>query len=886
MADFFSWLNTGAGRIFLVATFLPLFGFVVLLIVALLRALTEPYRTKNPFARMLYQCIGGDKPIKTGALFSIIIMLLCFVLSSYGLKQVLTKSEIKTTDSTNKLVKSATNEKKSVRTYPYAEAIDWVRIGSNSTDDFSQRGLVISLGYQIDELNALLFTMVALIGSLIFIYSYGYMAEESQQIVHDHEVKALHPLSKHNLHNPDPHGPATSNGDDQKILNLSAQEKNSHDESEHHDGYPRKGRFGRFFLYLLLFCFSMFNLLIADSLLQIFISWELVGICSFFLIGFYYERKSATDAANKAFIVNRIGDAGFLIALGIIWSYFGTFSLTEIKTKLYCPAYDTHGQSPPGNRIGTILQGTPINESSKGSGKESNNEYQLTDPESKGKETILLVPHHWHQNDIRKKIVSADADLAGSSDEEFTPFPYWVFVLMGAGLFLGCIGKSAQFPLHIWLPDAMEGPTPVSALIHAATMVAAGVYLVARAFPLFAPEVLQGVAIIGTITLFLAATIAVAMNDLKRILAYSTVSQLGYMMLGLGVGSWSGGIFHLLTHAFFKALLFLGAGSVILACHHQQDIRFMGGLRKKMPITSFTMFIAILAITGTPFFSGWYSKELILGQTLGYALENPVFFPLYLIALLTAGLTAFYMFRLWFYVFAGESRAEKKAPPVHESPLVLTIPLMILAIGAFGIAWGFPLYDIEASALLAQIKKSEPSMVAQTFAGSNHRAEEYHLINGILALLVAAFGVVIAFLLYGKKSLPLEKKTNPISAFLENRWYLDWLYAKIVLAPALLICRVITVFDKRPLDPQTSKSLQGSADASQNVLSIHQLENTGQKWEFRSLDGWFCSIGEAIYGFGNELRRFQLGIIRNYIMLMIFTSSILILLICGLVLTF
>ena len=268
--------------------------------------------------------------------------------------------------------------------------------------------------------------------------------------------------------------------------------------------------------------------------------------------------------------------------------------------------------------------------------------------------------------------------------------PYWLLVVAGLGIFLGCVGKSAQFPLHVWLPDAMEGPTPVSALIHAATMVAAGVYLVGRCYPLFTPEARLVIAYTGGITLFVAATIAIVMTDIKKVLAYSTVSQLGYMMLALGVGGWAAGLFHLLTHAFFKALLFLGSGSVIYGCHHEQEMTKMGGLCPKMPITALTMLIGVLAIAGTPLFSGWYSKDAILANAFGFIRVHPEHLLLFLLPLVTAGITTFYMFRMWFMTFTGEPRDHHVHEHAHESPWLMTVPLVLLAVCSMCVAWGWP----------------------------------------------------------------------------------------------------------------------------------------------------------------------------------------------------
>ena len=377
-------------------------------------------------------------------------------------------------------------------------------------------------------------------------------------------------------------------------------------------GYmAHEGGYYRFFGYLNLFMFSMLTLILANNYVLLFVGWEGVGLCSYLLIGFYFHRKSASDAAAKAFIVNRIGDAGFLLGMFFIAWYFGTLRFSEV----------THIA-----RSGRFAIGDPIITAA----------------------TLLL--------------------------------------------FVGACGKSAQLPLYIWLPDAMEGPTPVSALIHAATMVTAGVYMVARSNALFvlAPASMKTVAIVGALTAIFAATIGLVQNDIKRVLAYSTVSQLGYMFLALGVGAFAAGVFHVFTHAFFKALLFLGAGSVIHAMSGEQDMRNMGDLGHRIPITHRTMFIATLAIAGIFPFAGFFSKDAILWET--WSREGGAYRFLWYIGYATALMTAFYMFRLMYLTFHGRPRMDHAVEHhIHESPKSMTWPLVALALCAIGAGWlGWP----------------------------------------------------------------------------------------------------------------------------------------------------------------------------------------------------
>src|ERR1700736_1715455 len=377
-------------------------------------------------------------------------------------------------------------------------------------------------------------------------------------------------------------------------------------------GYmAHEGGYYRFFGYLNLFMFSMLTLILANNYVLLFVGWEGVGLCSYLLIGFYFHRKSASDAANKAFIVNRIGDAGFLLGMFFIAWYFGSLRYTDV----------TH-LAPSGR-------------------------FAIGDP-----------------------IITAATLL----------------------LFVGACGKSAQLPLYIWLPDAMEGPTPVSALIHAATMVTAGVYMVARSNALFvlAPGSMKTMAIVGALTAIFAASIGLVQNDIKRVLAYSTVSQLGYMFLALCVGAFTAGVFHVFTHAFFKALLFLGAGSVIHAMSGEQDMRNMGALRDRIPITYRTMFIATLAIAGIPPFAGFFSKDEILWQA--WTSESVAYHVLWFIGYATALMTAFYMFRLIFLTFYSKPRMSREMEHhIHESPASMTMPLVVLAVmSLFAGFLGFP----------------------------------------------------------------------------------------------------------------------------------------------------------------------------------------------------
>jgi len=475
-------------------------------------------------------------------------------------------------------------------------------------------------------------------------------------------------------------------------------------------GYmAHEGGYYRFFGYLNLFMFSMLMLVLGNNYALMFVGWEGVGLCSYLLIGFYFHRKSASDAANKAFLVNRIGDAGFLLGMFTIAWYFGSFRFTDINHLA---------------RSGHYLIGDPIITAA----------------------TLLL--------------------------------------------FVGACGKSAQIPLYVWLPDAMEGPTPVSALIHAATMVTAGVYMVARSNALFvlAPTSMKTVAIIGALTAIVAASIGLVQNDIKRVLAYSTVSQLGYMFLALGVGAFAAGVFHVFTHAFFKALLFLGAGAVIHSMSGEQDMRNMGDLHARIPITHWTMFIATLAIAGIPPFAGFFSKDAILWEA--WSSEGGAYRVLWFVGYATALMTAFYMFRLMYLTFHGRPRMSHEVEHhIHESPKSMTVPLIILAAGAIMAGWlGWPhslggsdrftkflepVFAPEATVL------EKPGQLAAGLREEEHTSgTEYLLMLLSIAAGVAGWGMAWKAYRHADKGYvePIAASSPPVYDVLLNKYYVDEAY--------------------------------------------------------------------------------------------------------------
>jgi NADH-quinone oxidoreductase subunit L len=606
---------------------------------------------------------------------------------------------------------------------------------------------------------------------------------------------------------------------------------------------------------LSLFCFSMLGIVIAGNLLMVFIFWELVGICSWFLIGFYFERKSASTAANKAFIVNRVGDFGMLIGLMALWGALGTLHFADSTAA----AADGSAVTKPG--LFSLV-------------RPAANGHALQVPDgmvafANADEVARIAAEHSERpRDASNEIASRITDWRSQG------IGRWLLFIAGVGIFCGCVGKSAQFPLFVWLPDAMEGPTPVSALVHSATMVAAGVYLVGRFFPVLTPDVLLVIAIVGAITLFIAATIALVANDIKRVLAYSTVSQLGYMMLALGVGGWSAGLFHLVTHAFFKSLLFLCSGSVIHACH-TNDMRKMGGLARVMPWTAGTMLVGCLAIIGAgiPFvigFSGYYSKDSILAQALSYSQANPSWSILFYAAAGGAFLTAFYMFRLWFMTFAGEPRDHHVADHAHESPNVMVAPLVVLAVLAVVAGWtlpgGFGIANLVEQARPAgtDATTSDSFLFGNLTVPAEHLSHEgaIHVTATLTAFATAAAGVLLAAAMYLWRMISpdiVASMFRPIYAFLAHRWYFDELYDAIFVRPVFAIAGLASGTDRGVID----KLIDGIAWSARQLAGL-------DAWIDRNLvDGLVNATASATWSVGLELKKLQTGRLRQYVMFIV-----------------
>ncbi len=600
---------------------------------------------------------------------------------------------------------------------------EWINAGPAHTSEGPLANFRVDWGFLLDPLSSVMILVVTGIGLLIHIYSTGYMHEE--------------------------------------------------------DGYYR------FFAYLNLFMFSMLTLVLGNNYVMMFVGWEGVGLCSYLLIGYYFHKKSAGDAAKKAFVVNRVGDWGFSIGIMMIFVTFGTIDFIQVGEKVR-----------EGVMAGAFHVGDPL------------------------------------------------------------------FIGIALALFVGAAGKSAQIPLYVWLPDAMEGPTPVSALIHAATMVTAGVYMVARSNFIYqmAPQAMTVVAVIGAVTAFFAASIGLVQNDIKRVLAYSTVSQLGYMFLALGVGAFAAGIFHLMTHAFFKALLFLGSGSVIHALHHEQDMRKMGALKNKIPVTFWTMFVGTLAIAGTPFLAGFFSKDEILWKAFS---SNQGHVLLWLLGAAVAGMTAFYMFRLIFMTFFGQSRVDHHTEHhIHESPRSMTVPLIILAIGSVVAGYvGFPAWLGGNNAFEKFLDPVfEPLPIPH-----GPEAEYSHLAEAGMAaasVAIALIGFGLAYSKYCKRSWEQQREIRQYGSLYPvflNKYYVDEGYDLLFVNRAKDAGTGLWKFDAAVVDG----AVNGSA-----WTTVEGALGSGW-WDRWVVDGIVKFIGGFIRTMSWPLRLIQTGYVQNYALVMI-----------------
>ena len=608
---------------------------------------------------------------------------------------------------------------------------------------FESGGVTLELGHHVDSLTLTLFCLVTLVAGCVSVFALGYLSDELTPTYSDRAFAAA---------------------DGEELV--------------------RPGRFHLFFGYLCLFCTAMLLLLVGGNLFHVFCGWELVGACSYLLIGFYYERPVAGAAATKAFVVNRVGDCGFLIGLAALLAATGDV------------------------RFGPLFA------------------------------------------------------AAGAGE-----IPRAALLVGGFGVLAGCVGKSAQFPLQVWLPDAMAGPTPVSALVHSATMVAAGVYLLGRTLPMLPGEALLAAAYLGCATLAIGATAALFQTDMKAVLAYSTVSQLGYMMVALGVTGWGAGLLHLVTHAFFKGLMFLCAGSVIVACHHVQDVTKLGGLMRRMPVTAGAMLVGVVAISGlavpgvslfgeTMSLSGFHSKDAILSHALAFADANPAHAALFWVPLAFAGLTALYMVRFWVLTFAGPPG--EAAADARENPAVMLAPMLVLAgLAAFCAIGG------DGGPLYGFLNASRPAVPASAaFAVPTEAAvDAAHHTAAALGLTAAGAGTLAGILLYGLRwHVPgfgrgEAVRSTPPGRWLAAGWGFDAAYRVAVVRPAAAAGATAAAFDGAVLDG----AVHAAAGLTRGVATAERFLDE------RLVDGLVRGVGSLAAASGRLFGRAQGGGLRQYV---------------------
>jgi NADH-quinone oxidoreductase subunit L len=587
----------------------------------------------------------------------------------------------------------------------------WIRSGSLPLSNGGLAQFEVPWGLQLDALSAVMILVVTGVGFLIHIYSTGYMWEDT--------------------------------------------------------GYYR------FFAYMNLFMFAMLTLVLANNFVMMFVGWEGVGLCSYLLIGFYFDKKSAGDAGKKAFVVNRVGDAGFLLGMVLIFVHFGSLRFEDVFQR-----------------------------------------------------SAALPVQEGHQ------------------------FLFWATLC----LFVGAVGKSAQIPLYVWLPDAMEGPTPVSALIHAATMVTAGVYMIARCNALFsrAPETMAIVATVGAVTAIFAATIGIAQTDIKRVLAYSTVSQIGYMVAAMGVSAFVGGIFHLMTHAFFKALLFLGSGSVIMAMHHEQDMRKMGGLRKYLPWTYWTMLIGTLTIAGVPGLAGFFSKDEILWRA--WSNGHPF---VWLLLWLGAGLTAFYMFRLIFLTFWGEERMDEHTKHhIRESPKRVVYPLAALAtLSVIGGYVGLPGWTGTSNSFERFFEPVLRLIAPASEIASHTRGEEF--LFTCLSVIIAGIGIYVAYRFYvANPEIPerIASRFRGLYALIYRKYYVDEIYDALFVNRTKNLGDACFFIDSNFVDG----AVNGTAATTRGTATISRL------FDAYVVDGLVNLVGRINMTLNRFATSLQTGLVQRY----------------------
>jgi NADH-quinone oxidoreductase subunit L len=713
-------------------------------------------------------------------------------------------------------------------------------------------GISLRLGYQVDALTTYLFTLITLVALGIHLVALRSMRKE---------LKA-------------------------ELFEVTAQ-------------CHRPGRYVQFFQLMGFFTSVMLHLVLADNLVQLFVCWELVGLASYFLIGFYREQPTALTASRKAFLMNRAGDVGFLLGIFILFTATGTISLVTVREDLRdvlgnivmedgvvkkritqlslsdalrTPAVDSHDEpfAEKGAEAGMMSR---VNHTRSSSGKRK---LELNEA---GSDVVIwnmeTLNGHYDKPD-KRRYDAFNPKKIGEHGQGLRTIPYWLLGAAGIGLFLGCIGKSAQLPLQTWLPDAMAGPTPVSALVHSATMVAAGVYLIARLFPILIPEVLLVVAYVGVITACYGAICALGQTDLKRLLAYSTMSQLGFMMASVGVGGWAMALYHLATHACCKAVLFLGSGAVADSCNGVQDLRRLGSLRKAMPALSLIMLIACLSLAGLPLLPGWYSKDGILESLLSFSSLSSQHVLLIALPILTTALTGAYLLRFWWNIFMGQARDVEATSTASDVTGIIRWSMLGLLILGFVLVWLPHPISMNSNWSMKLLQQSEPAAVreetsiplagaAEQIASGYFKSESWlrpltdalhigpHTVTMTLALVMTLLGIGYGWLRMN------HFNTSTTVTFLTTGW--DQLYRQCLIAPLLKLGHWLQAVDHWFWDGLihlTARFARGVAYAE-------------RQFDERLIDGLVNQSARLTQGSGFLLRQLQTGSLRFYLILMLCT---------------
>jgi NADH-quinone oxidoreductase subunit L len=742
-------IDATPGLLFVYGALLPLFGFVLIALLALLHHFLKRYKESEGLAGACYLLIFGEQPGNAAGLTATVTVGLALLLGLLGLgaymdrtsnfyegDRPLTERQLQgrgdpltdrqmqrrivsverglavckpehQTDLRKQLDQRVKDRAAGREKFlaGWHQSAPWLQVLPTAPSD-GQHATMLGLGFHIDGLAAVLFVLVALLSFLIHLYSLEYLKDELKEEIPDETVH------------------------------------------QEFGTYKRRGRFSHYYLFLSLFTFAMLHLVIADNLFQVFLSWQLVALCAYLFTGFWYERPTAAEAATKVFLLNRAGDVALVAGIALLWSGLGTLSFQDMAARVRAPLQDRNGLVTPGGQFVYA----DVDEEGR---------VRAAEP-GQGTGLLVLLPTARPETFA----VPKPGEEVSPGKRGYGTMSTWVLMAAGLCLLFGCLTRAAQGPLYTWLTGVLEAPLPLTVLLQSGTMIAAGIYVLARVYPLLTPGVLLVIAYVGLVGMILGIVTALVETDLRRILTWTNMSQIGFILVGLGVGGWSAALFHLVVYSVVNALLFLGVGCVIYACSGETDVRKFGGLTHKMPFTTASMMLGVMAQGLMPFLAGWYSRDAILAQTFGYALLHPAHLLLFLGPLVVAGVSAFVLARMWIQIFMGPPREEKYFLNAEESQR-MAILVVMLALVAVSLSWGWPPWDTDASWLEIRIRQSQPASVPSDFGivpeigevwdggGVKAPAESERLIARlvtpwviILALLASSVGVALAWYWY------------------------------------------------------------------------------------------------------------------------------------------